>query len=206
GYARSKWVSKAILAKASENSPLRPVIIRAGQICGSPNEYWNAKEWFPSLVQASQRIGGVPDNNATVAWVPLKGAGKALIELRHAQALICHLVHPKPVQWKTIATHVSQALNVPIISAKEWVERLEELAAEDKTPISAVHLLGVYRAGLLSPDSDDSTPREILGLPDYEMEQTLRASEYLASGKLNQLRKQDVESWVGSWKSLGVLE
>jgi thioester reductase-like protein len=63
GYTESKWVAEQILAKAEESTPLKPVAVRVGQLCGDANGAWNTTEWFPALVQASSIIRHVPDSS-----------------------------------------------------------------------------------------------------------------------------------------------
>ena len=60
GYSESKWVSERILSIAGQETPLRPIIVRVGQLCGGINGNWNHREWFPALVRASQVVGGAP--------------------------------------------------------------------------------------------------------------------------------------------------
>jgi thioester reductase-like protein len=62
GYSESKWVSERILWTAGQETAVRPVIIRVGQLCGGINGNWNSREWFPSLVRACQVLGGAPRN------------------------------------------------------------------------------------------------------------------------------------------------
>lgn len=61
GYSQSKWVSETILLKAREVTPLRPVIVRIGQISGGrPNGYWNETDWVPAMVKSSLTMGCFP--------------------------------------------------------------------------------------------------------------------------------------------------
>ena len=60
GYSESKWVSERILWAACQETSLRPVIIRVGQLCGGINGNWNHKEWFPAMVTACRVLGGLP--------------------------------------------------------------------------------------------------------------------------------------------------
>lgn len=62
GYSESKWVSERLLEIAAAETLLEPTIIRVGQICGSHNGFWNAKEWLPSLVQSSIHLGCLPSS------------------------------------------------------------------------------------------------------------------------------------------------
>lgn len=61
GYGESKWVSERILTVAGEQTHLKPVIARVGQLSGnSATGAWNATEWFPALVQSSKIVGCLP--------------------------------------------------------------------------------------------------------------------------------------------------
>jgi len=62
GYGESKWVSERILLSAAAETPLKPVVVRVGQLVGGLNGAWNVHEWFPSLVGGSQALGCVPNN------------------------------------------------------------------------------------------------------------------------------------------------
>ena len=60
GYAQSKWIIERLLNIAEEETDLRPITVRVGQICGSSNGSWNRNEWFPSLVISSKHLGCLP--------------------------------------------------------------------------------------------------------------------------------------------------
>jgi Male sterility protein len=60
GYAESKWIAERILDAAADRTPLRPVVVRLGQVCGEGNGTWNEKEWFPSLVKSALRLDCLP--------------------------------------------------------------------------------------------------------------------------------------------------
>lgn len=61
GYSESKWVAERMLTIAGQETPLRPLIIRVGQLTGGINGSWSPTEWFPALVNVSRLIGCVPD-------------------------------------------------------------------------------------------------------------------------------------------------
>lgn len=61
GYSESKWVSERILQIAGEKTPLRPVVVRVGQLSGGVNGNWNKQEWVPSLVKSGEVLGVLPD-------------------------------------------------------------------------------------------------------------------------------------------------
>ncbi|ESK89266.1 hypothetical protein Moror_5151 [Moniliophthora roreri MCA 2997] len=82
GYAESKWVAEKILVKAAEQTTLRPVIVRIGQISGGPDGSWSAAEWFPTLVASGQVLRCLPQAQGYISWIPAHYAANALIEIR----------------------------------------------------------------------------------------------------------------------------
>ena len=61
GYGESKWVSEKLLEIAAAQTPLRPVIIRVGQLSGSINGAWNEAEWFPSIARSGPFVRCLPE-------------------------------------------------------------------------------------------------------------------------------------------------
>lgn len=61
GYAESKWVSEAIITRAAQQTPLRPIIVRLGQLTGDTNGLWNEREWFPSMVKSALVVKCLPN-------------------------------------------------------------------------------------------------------------------------------------------------
>ncbi|KIJ48229.1 hypothetical protein M422DRAFT_124216, partial [Sphaerobolus stellatus SS14] len=121
-------------------------IVRVGQLAGGINGNWNAREWFPSLVRASQVVKGAPEIEGLVSFVPLHVAASAIIDLRNSSSIFAHLVHPRPVTWKSVIANVAEILDVPTIPFEEWLKRLE---AVPRTPEAlhnnpALHLLDFY--------------------------------------------------------------
>lgn len=60
GYSESKWVAEKLLEVAAENTALRPVSVRIGQLSGGKSGVWNRNEWFPSLVRSGMYLGSLP--------------------------------------------------------------------------------------------------------------------------------------------------
>jgi thioester reductase-like protein len=60
GYSESKWVAESVLAEAAGRTPLRPVIVRVGQMSGGCNGCWNTNEWVPSIVKSGKVLGCLP--------------------------------------------------------------------------------------------------------------------------------------------------
>lgn len=61
GYGESKWVAEMVLQAAAKATPLRPMVVRVGQICGGINGSWNTSDWLPSIVKSSIALGCLPD-------------------------------------------------------------------------------------------------------------------------------------------------
>ncbi|TCD61559.1 putative NRPS-like protein biosynthetic cluster [Steccherinum ochraceum] len=72
GYSESKWVCERILEICAAKTPLRPVVVRVGQITGSPSGAWNPSEWFPSLVRSSVYLGAFPELKESILDVAAK--------------------------------------------------------------------------------------------------------------------------------------
>lgn len=72
GYGESKWVASRILEISREETPLKPTIVRIGQLCGNyETGSWNPWEWFPSIVRSAKAVRSLPK---------LKGVSRYLFE------------------------------------------------------------------------------------------------------------------------------
>ena len=60
GYSESKWAAEQILQAAQEDTGLKTIVVRLGQICGGYNNYWNEREWFPAVVKSAPHVGCLP--------------------------------------------------------------------------------------------------------------------------------------------------
>jgi len=61
GYGESKWVGEQILYRASKTTPLRPIIVRVGQISGGINGAWHTTDWVPIIAKSSATLGCFPE-------------------------------------------------------------------------------------------------------------------------------------------------
>jgi thioester reductase-like protein len=62
GYARSKWVTENLVAKAAISRGIRAESFRLGQMVGDTvNGVWNETEAISLLVKSAQTIGAMPD-------------------------------------------------------------------------------------------------------------------------------------------------
>ncbi|GJJ06091.1 putative NRPS-like protein biosynthetic cluster [Clathrus columnatus] len=208
GYAESKWVSERILLTAEQQTTLKPVIIRVGQLSGGINGNWNMREWFPALIRGSQVVGGVPENRGFASFVPLHIAASTIIELRSAPIGLAHLVHPRPILWNDIIKHASKALELPVIPYEEWLNRLEKSPRTDlalKTN-PALHLLDFYRAGIPPEGKKVADDGESMGIATYETSRTCSVTHSLDNAHLPALGKEEVDRWIGYWRVKGFLD
>ncbi|TCD61298.1 putative NRPS-like protein biosynthetic cluster [Steccherinum ochraceum] len=213
GYSESKWVCERILETCASKTPMRPIVVRVGQITGSPSGAWNTSEWFPSLVRSSVYLGALPEleEGLTVSWIPADSAARALLDLRGAssdsESAFFHLAHPRPVSIKTILDVASKHLQLIRIPLAEWVDRLKKSAEafgegseQEMTKINpGLRLVGMYEAAITA------TSTEAFGVPVLDTVNAETAAKSLTKGELKDLGAEDVASWLGYWKRVAFL-
>lgn len=59
-YGESKWAGEQILTAAASETPLQPIIIRIGPLCGAANGRWREKVHFPMIVCLGFALGALP--------------------------------------------------------------------------------------------------------------------------------------------------
>ena len=68
GYPESKWVAEQLLQEASNQTSLRTVVIRVGQMAGGINGAWNTIQWVPSIVKSGLSLGCLPTGEDVSAY------------------------------------------------------------------------------------------------------------------------------------------
>jgi hypothetical protein len=147
-----------------------------------------------------------------ITWIPSAIAAKALVEMRRSSAQIVHLAHPRPVSWSAVFETLSITLDIPLVSYTEWLARLEKsgqalatasVEAEAKAIGNnpALLLIDFFRGA--SMDVDPS--KEAMGQCILSLDQAKKASRTLRDENLRQLGVEDVNQWLGYWKSAGSL-
>ncbi|TFK37077.1 hypothetical protein BDQ12DRAFT_608601 [Crucibulum laeve] len=208
GYPESKWVAERILACAAENTPLAPVIVRIGQLCGGRNGSWNTSEWVPSIVKSGQLLKCLPDASGCISWIPGHIAAEALVEMRQSDSPVLHLVHPNPTSWTSILSHVSSTLEVPLVPYSTWLSVLE---AADLSSVSgvdpaeenpALRILDFYRSADKPLPSDDA---EAFGFPRLSTTLAVQNAASLQQCTMHQLGCDDVHRWISYWNSVEFL-
>lgn len=138
----------------------------------------------------------------TISWIPLDTVAASVVELRNSSAEVLHLVHPRPVSWHSIITHISDVLHAPLVTYEDWVNRLGDqlkyLTKEDLENTPALKLLDAFREVKLDLDAETEAI-----LPKVSM--TVALSESPALANVQELSSESADSWIGYWTRLGLL-
>lgn len=195
GYSESKWVAEHILEQVAQQTALKPLVIRPGQLSGGPNGYWNTKEWFPALVKASQTLGKLPDLEGKASWIPIDVAARTVVELRTSEHSFVNVAHPTPGPALDVMKPLSAALGLPLVSYTEWTTLLEKSG-------SAPGLLEFFRGQGVRMAVDSV---EALGFPSLEVKKGLDAPAL--AGTVNKpLGEADAARWLAYWLSVGFVQ
>ncbi|KAI1634796.1 hypothetical protein F4809DRAFT_651608 [Biscogniauxia mediterranea] len=177
-------------------------VLRVGQVCGplSGGGTWNASEWIPSLVQSSKFLGAVPESlgGQEVNWVPVDKLGDVTAQIVCAAApkngdlaalTVYNVVNPSTTSWAELLPGLKSAGSLEVVSAAEWVDRLEK---SDKGH-HVIHvnpaekLVDFYKEALL-----DNSP-----VAKFELSNLLGASEIAAS--LQPITADNMAKWLRGW-------
>ena len=206
GYSQSKWVSERILEVAAEQTSLRPVIVRVGQVSGGVNGSWNPLEWIPGIMQSAALTGSLPSLGRVISLLPLQTSAQALVQALDAKttspALHLHLVNPTPSQWDDVFGNIAEKLDVPLVPYREWLSKLKEAPATVKNAqeYPALRMLEFY--GSLTQGSGS----EAGGLPSCNTEVARDVCPALNGGGLRGVTAEEIQRWLDYWKSLGLLK
>ncbi|KAJ8080312.1 putative NRPS-like protein biosynthetic cluster [Marasmius tenuissimus] len=209
GYAESKWCAESLLQKVGEETLLKPIIVRCGQLSGARGQpeyggFWNMDEWFPTLVKCSSRIGQLPDVPGNASWIPIDAAAQVVADfaMLHpgANAEVVNLAHSRPVPVTEIISHLKDALNLKTVPYDQWFTALEA-SIEDGTNTSeadrhvVARLLEFFRSMQIGITKSGS---EAFGFPTIitgKRERLLNSSETEVP-----LDEKDVVAWVRNWR------
>ncbi|THV08180.1 acetyl-CoA synthetase-like protein [Dendrothele bispora CBS 962.96] len=204
GYSESKWVSEQIISEAAKIG-LHSVVVRLGQVCGSPNGLWNRKEWLPAIVQSAAVLNCLPDDERSITWIPAQLASRALVDILNIPSdgpgspCYVHLIHPRPISWSKLAETIASRLQVELVSYSEWFDRLNQagkLDPEAAKNIAALKILPFYKDVLARVDASDC---EAFAFPEIEVKQALQLSPTLSNRDIKQLGEDDAERWLSYW-------
>ncbi|TFK37074.1 hypothetical protein BDQ12DRAFT_221196 [Crucibulum laeve] len=213
GYSESKWVAERILAQAAATTPLRPVIVRVGHLCGGHKGSWNRVEWLPILVRSGVILKCIPSPVGEITWIPVHVAAGSLVEMRNSNDQFMNLRHPHPVPSTFVFSTIAELLRVPLVGYIEWLNRLEA-SRPDSTSRSkdltmaatddpAIILLDFFRYAY-RPISLNNVDQEAFAFPSAAIEKALSAAPlHLANAP--PLTKADVASWIRYWQDIKFL-
>ncbi|KAG5642090.1 hypothetical protein DXG03_003614 [Asterophora parasitica] len=211
GYGEAKYISERILAK----SDLTTTSVRIGQISGGrPKGAWATTHWLPILVKSSLALGGLPQAEGFVSWVPADTTATALVDVALGSAAppaALNLLHPKPIDWNTVVEGIRAAIKevlgreLELVSLSEWITKVEargapNVTAETLADIPAIKLLDFFRKA----SQMATTANEFGGVvASFTTDKTQSASDTVA--QLLQIGPDDVRSWVQYWHDVGFL-
>ncbi|KAJ7075616.1 putative aminoadipate reductase [Mycena belliarum] len=197
GYSESKYISERILAV----SGLQSTSFRIGQITGSmSNGAWASSDWLPALVKSSIALGGFPANPSDlISWIAPETVARTIIDAALSAdrpPLTVNVVHPRPVPWDTVMTHMARIAHCELMPFADWVRRLEMRAAhataEDMKDIPGIKLLDFITTMAATPESTRFSTVKA---------QTL-SSTMRSAGSLD---LNDAERWMRYWRAAGFI-
>ena len=195
-----------MLEVAAAQTPLRPVIVRIGQVSGGANGCWNHLDWLPAIVQSATLSRSLPSLAKVVSLLPLQACAQALVQILGTKTtgptLHLHLLNPTPYQWDDVFGYIAKKLDVPLVPYHEWFTKLKEVPAttKDAQEYSALRLLDFF--GSLAQGSG----LEAGVLPLYNTEVTRSVCPVLNEEGLRHLRTEEIQGWLDYWNSIGHLK
>ncbi|KNZ78390.1 L-aminoadipate-semialdehyde dehydrogenase [Termitomyces sp. J132] len=205
GYGASKHVFERILV----NSGLRATALRVGQICGAaPKGCWSTNEWFPMLVKSSVTIGVFPKMDGHALWLPADAVAGIVLDIARSTRPLStfphafNLVHPQPIEQKTIIANVVNAIRdvlhseMQVIPLNQWLMVLEghsENATSDSLEkIPSIKLI-------------EFTCHAVMGKGPslFSMENLHHVSGTFSQSQLQQVGARDAEQWIQYWREIG---
>ncbi|KAH8105214.1 male sterility protein-domain-containing protein [Cristinia sonorae] len=233
GYGQSKWVCEHVMANAAKTTPLRPIIVRVGQISGGRNGAWNAHEWFPAMIRSSTYLGCLPILEQDIRWIPVDTVSQAMIEMRDSPFTVHQLEHPRPVHWNAVMHPIARTLHLPLVPYAEWLGRLERSGRSLKTQARSKHsnehgesdeqsenlneseeetkrknpawtLVAFFRG--IRPHRSQTPWRTAVGQTVFGMEHALSQAPCLREERLARLGGEDAVKWLEFWRRVGVLD
>ena len=202
GYAQSKYICERLMASYASSLERPAAVLRVGQVCGplAGTGVWNKSEWFPSLVLSAKFLGAAPDSvgNPEIDWIPVDKLGEMIAEFvgvaasehkNPASFRLYNVVNPAKASWDTLLPALQAMGPLPVISATEWVERLEK---SDKSPQvirenPAAKLIDFYKETMASEGK----------APKLEVSNLLQASEVAAN--LPPISQEHLKRWMQGW-------
>ena len=193
-----------MLEDVAEQTSLRPVIVRVGQVSGGLNGYWNPLEWIPGIVQSAALTKSLPLFGKVISLLPLQACAQALVQVVGAQttslAIHLHVVNPTPSQWDDVFGCIARKLDVPLVTYSEWLARLKEVS----TTVGDVRKHSVLRLVEFYETINQGSGSEAGGLPSCNTEVTRSVCVVLNEESLREVKGEEIQRWLDYWESVGV--
>lgn len=148
GYGQSKMLASKLLDQAAALSGVPSAVCRVGQIAGPVGKIghaaWPERDWFPTLLRASQIMGVLPASLGRfndVDWLPVDVLTEALaflaldldgpaeMDAENEGAAYFHFANPSASSYTNLVPAIVRRLRsskpVEVVgSLAEWIERL----------------------------------------------------------------------------------
>ncbi|KAK3933665.1 hypothetical protein QBC46DRAFT_275326, partial [Diplogelasinospora grovesii] len=132
-----------------------------GQIAGPVHGggVWPPREWFPTLLRASQHIGALPSTlgrHNDIDWIPVDILSQIIVEIaeyvigrpaRTGASMVFNIANPETVPFESLLPHLT-GIAINTVPCGEWVRLLQQSATNRPTApgTPGVKLLGLYRS------------------------------------------------------------
>ncbi|KAK4611750.1 Adenylate-forming reductase Nps10 [Fulvia fulva] len=216
GYSRSKWVAENICLRAARSHPElegNMSVIRVGQLSGDAvHGIWNASEAYPLMLSSTNVTNCLPDlPGESVAWLPVDLAARTFLDLldaksqatrRNSQSPAVNVYHvlssdTSSTTWQMLLSWLQGDMNFDIVSAGEWLGRLERLQVsqndgERRHP--SLKLLDFWQKAYSTPTEPRGSEKTVA---TYEHDRTKSAMPSLGDlTPVNEKYARKLGAWV----------
>lgn len=202
-WAASEWIPRMVKSASKSGTGCLPYDDRVN-IAVSYAPQWQGI----NIDDVTQLTDIVPFDICAAALLDFLNAPCDLLARAVATHTI-HLVHPRPVPWNDIATHLAHELGARLAPYVEWLNALERAAAKQerggkplKSRMWAVRLPPFF----YSLDVTPLTGPRAMGFPEWDGQGGAAASPTLAKPALTQLGAEDVKKWIRYWRTTGFIQ
>ncbi len=164
GYAQSKYVAERMVETYARSTDCPAAVLRVGQVAGPVNSggLWPHREWFPTLLRASQHLRALPKTlgpHDAVDWIPVDILSRIVVDIAEHVTLqtaspdadcplVFNIANPERVPFGALLPYLTKVTPY-VVGCKEWV-RLLQLSAAQNPGVPGAKLLGFYEAALAS--------------------------------------------------------
>ncbi|KAL4952998.1 hypothetical protein BDW69DRAFT_12243 [Aspergillus filifer] len=178
-YAESKLLASRLLDRAAAVSGVSSAICRVGQVAGSvkPSLHrtgiWPSRDWFPTLLRASQVMGILPQSLGSlnhVDWIPVDTLSESLATLalnlelqdkgaNQAGAEYYHFTNPSAASYTELVPTIERRLGYArqegshgnerikvVDTLAEWTERLASWTSPSSSATETTLAIGAEEA------------------------------------------------------------